>query len=89
MHTKFIVRGNGYWGGGETPQIAEVNYQKAVRKGPKPKSCRILDVTKYTSELPFAPPDREATEGEADAYIDQQGATCWVRCEREFIYQEK
>ena len=81
MYERFICRDltmYGYWGAGDTAQIAYKNYVKA---GGKKKN----DPTTYrfTAELPFAPSDRSAKPDEADCWVGQDGSMSWVRCTRE------
>lgn len=76
MYKRFIVISCGFWGAGDTIEKAHENHKKA---GGKKKNCKTLE---FTSELPFAPSNRDAMENEADAYVSTSGDTCWVRCER-------
>ena len=45
----------------------------------------MLTENRFTSKLPFAPFDRKAEEGEADAWVGQDGSLNWTRCERELV----
>ena len=80
---RFIVfsaqGGYGNWGAGNTQEEATKQWRKAGGKGKKKK------IYKFTAQVPFAPAEREATEQEADSYVDKYGSMCWVRCEREQI----
>ena len=40
-------------------------------------------VYRFISHFPFAPADRDATDGEADAWVGADGSISWLRCERE------
>lgn len=84
MNERFIAvtKGGlyGYWAGGATLEEAVKGLRKAGAKKRAP-----YRVYKFTSELPFAPAKREATEGEADCWIGQDGSCNWIRCEREEI----
>ena len=82
MNKRFIVIGRGYWGAGETIRAATMKLKEA---GGNPREdCFIYE---FRSELPFAPPNREATEEEADCWVDIAGCTTWVRCKRELIQE--
>lgn len=72
----YLVVSMGYWGGGKTLKEAKENHRKA---GGNLRGLHF--VHSFKSDLPFAPPSREATEQEADAYITNQGGMCYVRCE--------
>jgi len=82
MHVRFIARSfngfGGHWGLGDT--IAQA-IQKMKKAGAKKKDD--FTVWQFTSELPFAPTDRDAEETEADVWIDRNGSINWIRCKRE------
>ena len=66
----------GCWGAGDTREDAIRKYQKSGGK----KGKHTVD--RFVSELPFAPFNREATDDEADAYMNNSGL--WFkRCARE------
>ena len=73
----------GYWGGGTTIDTA---FRNAVTASGK--TARMLRrqgglrIKVFTSDLPFAPCERDATEDEADAWMGQDGSLSWVRCDR-------
>ena len=79
MNERFIAAISnlyGHWGVGTTLGEALTNARKAgARKRDKFRTWQ------FTSELPFAPPDREATEEEADCWVGQDGSINWVRCD--------
>ena len=84
MNEFFIVMGGGmygHYGKGATLEAAHAAYRKAGGK----RRGVMLTENRFTSELPFAPFDRKAEEGEADAWVGQDGSLNWVRCERELI----
>lgn len=82
MNLRFIAvigSGSGYWGAGETKDQAIAKMRKA--------GCRLADVKKasiyqFSSELPFAPANREAEDDEADCWVGQDGSMNWIRCDR-------
>ena len=82
MNKRFIVIGRGYWGAGENVRAATRQLAKA---GGNPREDHLI--YEFRSELPFAPPDREATEEESDCWVDSYGCTTWMRCERELIQE--
>lgn len=83
-HVRFIVQSfkdfSGSWGRGEDLVEAKANLKK--NNG---KVKNIVKAWKFTSDLPFAPGDREANEDESDAYISNNGMIHWIRCHREEI----
>jgi len=87
MNEKYIVTASqdglyGHWGSGATVDEALAKLRKAARRRPKKANVRVC---RFTSDLPFAPPDREARVSEADAWVGRDGSVNWVRCEREWI----
>lgn len=100
QHVRFIAKTTdglyGHFGYGDTEADALRNLKKAggeitktkTKWNYKPKRGYALIVYKYTSDLPFAPNNREALENEADCWVDQSGATNWIRCEVETIRHE-
>lgn len=78
MNERFIVVGLGYWGAGSTLEKAKRNYRSAGGTGNH-------FIERFTSELPFAPSDREADDDEADCWMGTDGFLYWKRCERERI----
>jgi hypothetical protein len=83
MFYKFIVRGNGYFGTGDTLEKAEANYRKASKSRKK-----ILDVGRFefASTREFSKDNKHpAKEHEADAYVNTQGDICWIRCVKKEI----
>ena len=90
MQTRFIVAVNdyaqyGFWGLGDTLAEAEEQCRKAAKRRIRKDVWNDRRAWRFTSELPFAPAGRDATEDEADAYIAGDGAVNWIRCEREKI----
>ncbi len=85
-YVKFIaVTGDGvfgFYGNGVSEETAIATLRKAAKKKIAMSKIKIV---KFTSELPFAPSDREATAEESDAYISKDGSVNWVRCEREWL----
>lgn len=89
MNERYLVIGRprgrgeygGRWGSGETAKAATLNYRKAGGSTAKD----VSKMFRFTSELPFAPTDREATDAEADCWVGGDGAINWVRCEREEV----
>ncbi len=83
-HERFIVVScsreafGGHWGQGETLDEAVENCRKAGGR----KRDDYRKVWRFTSELPFAPVDRDALSSESDAYVGQDGQMYWKRCER-------
>lgn len=79
-HRRFIICAGdgvyGHWGSGSTINAARQNFLRAGGK-------RKVDyaIWEFTSDLPFAPSEREANEDESDAYVATDGSLCWVRCE--------
>ncbi|MBW3597554.1 MAG: hypothetical protein KY475_09800 [Planctomycetes bacterium] len=83
MNERFLVIGSdgsygGAWGSGATQDEATDNDFRAAGAG-------NAKVYRFTSDLPFAPADRDATDDEADAWVDEYGGTSWVRCDREEV----
>lgn len=81
MNEFFIVTSGGmygHFGKGTTLKAAVSAWRKAGGR----KKDENYRVTRFTSELPFAPFDRPATEQEADAWVGRHGSLNWVRCER-------
>ena len=88
-HERYILAGwtgaLGNWGGGETIEEATANFIKSGKfksRSAKAKALRHANAWRFDSDLPFAPGNREATEEEADSYVDATGAVVWIRCER-------
>jgi hypothetical protein len=77
-HEFFIVVSAGYFGKGATLEAA-----RRAWKGVGGRKTRQGKVTefRFTSELPFAPMDRKANDGEADAWINSDGSLWTTRCE--------
>lgn len=69
----------GHYGKGETLDDA----RKAWRKAGGRKAHGNVRELRFTSCLPFAPFDRDATDKEADAWVGRDGSVNWVRCKRE------
>lgn len=82
MNRRFILviseGGYGYWGTGATVAEALVALRKSSGKRGNIKFLTLM----FTSELPFAPSDRTAYDGEADAWIGRDGSLNYVRCEK-------
>lgn len=84
MNLRYITIGQhkdvcgGAWGAGKTIEESRRNFRKAGGSG-KTGASKTFS---FESGLPFAPANREATETEADCYIDGAGAVCWIRCTR-------
>lgn len=74
----------GSYGNGPTAEEAIANMKKA-HKGQGRIKKDGFTLFKFTSELPFAPRERTATDGEADAWCGKDGSLNWVRCEREIL----
>lgn len=85
MHKFFIVtslaNGGGYYGKGLTLDLASAAWRKAGGNKRDPIYREFL----FWSVLPFAPLDKEATEQEADAWVDGMGGLCTLRCEKETL----
>jgi hypothetical protein len=84
MNQRYIITSGGlygHYGSGATLTEATAKWKKA---GGKTKEGNYR-VQRFTSKLPFAPTNREATEHEADCWIGRDGSTNWVRCEREVL----
>lgn len=81
MHERVIILSRsqygGNWGAGPTVEAA---LAKLKEHGGKRRE--IKRGWRFISELPFAPPDRDATEGEADCWVDRDGTVNWLRCGR-------
>lgn len=84
MHERFIVvcsdRFAGYWGSGSTLEEAIEKALDSLGENQLPANAKAY---RFSSPLPFAPCDREATENECDAYVSANGTICWIRCEKE------
>lgn len=80
MYNKFIVIGFGVWGAGDTIKEAKDKFRKMGGKGQ-------TTIYKCKSQLPFAPPNREAKQDEADAYITRYGELITIRCEYHKVSQ--
>ena len=83
MHERFIAISLGYWGKGNTIDAAKSALRKA---GGKSRGCVVW---KFTSELPFAPNDRDATEDETDCWVSRDGMLVSIRAKREIVEQPK
>lgn len=84
MNELYIVTGGGmygHYGKGRTLAEAHAAYRKA---GGKHRGVMLTE-QRFTSELPFAPFDRDARPDEADAWVGRDGSINWVRCDRELI----
>jgi hypothetical protein len=88
MHERFIAvcavstTLGGYWGSGDTmEQATERMMDSGVRAKKHGKAKREFRAYRFTSDLPFAPTDREATETEADCWMGQNGSINWIRCD--------
>lgn len=68
----------GYYGTGTSLSDARKAWHKAGGRSTD-KGYRVEE---FTSSLPFAPRDRQATEKEADAWVGRDGSLNWIRCER-------
>lgn len=89
MYERYIATAGdlyGYWGSGDTPKLAVQKLHKAA--GKHKRNLKGMGITKFTSEFPFAPGDRPATEREADAYVSKDGMMCSIRCERELLSED-
>jgi len=75
MNKHFIVMDASCWGGGETIEKATKNFKKAGGR-------KVIKLFRFTSELPFAPSNRDATEDEADAYVTRYGELVSIRCQQ-------
>lgn len=89
MHERFIAVCSvsttigGYWGAGDTLEQATENLMvSGVRAKKHGKAKREFRAYRFTSNMPFAPADREATETEADCWMAQNGSMSWIRCDR-------
>lgn len=80
-HELYIVVSFGYYGKGKTEVEAIKAWRKAGGRKVRAQGKRIT--FRGTSELPFAPFDREATEQEADLYLTKDGRLFYKRCEVE------
>jgi hypothetical protein len=78
MFYKFIVRGDGHFGCGETMEIAEANYRKASKTRKKKLQVHRFE---FSSTREFCKDNKNpAKEDEADAYVNTVGDVCWIRC---------
>lgn len=82
-HERFLVMQSddgcyGYYGIGTTRAEAVKQYRSGGGDGRK-----RLHVWWFFSELPFAPPERDATDQESDMWLGRDGTQNWIRCERE------
>lgn len=88
MQEFFIVTsfrdGYGYYGKGNTLEAARKRWRAAGGR----KCTQGYKEFRFTSELPFAPMDRDATEQEADAWVTRYGELQWLRCNREELCHE-
>lgn len=50
------------------------------------RSYATVRIYRFDAQLPFAPPNRCAISGEAEAYLDRYGVMLWDCCERSLIY---
>jgi len=74
----------GVWGAGSSKHEAFTRMRNQLTPGDRRKlNAENTQLNWFTSTRPFAPPDREATDKEADAYVEQGGSICWVRCVRQ------
>lgn len=80
MNERFILIGLGYWGAGDTVEKAKSQLRKA---GGRLKDG--FNIYRFSSDKPFAPSTRDATDTEADCWIGRDGSINWIRCERELI----
>ena len=85
MFTRYmVIRASdcirGTWGTGETQEEADQNCLKA---GGRKKEKRL--VIQFTSELPFAPVDRDSTDAESDCWMNQDMTYSYLRCTPEII----
>jgi len=69
----------GEWGVGKTIAHAITNLREAGGY------LRHHIIYRFTSELPFAPRDRDCTDQEADCWVGRDGNMSWIRCEREIV----
>lgn len=85
LFERFIA--TAYYGGsinygyGESIDEAKKNCQKASYTKKKLK----FSISRFTSELPFAPTNRPPTEDESDAWFASDLCLHWTRCERTII----
>jgi hypothetical protein len=73
----------GHWGAGKTMTEAKKNLLKHAGKTQFKELESTLKYIRFTSELPFAPPNRKANKNEADCWIGQTGCVYAIRCKRE------
>lgn len=66
----------GSWGAGATVEEARKNFKKVGGR-------KVEAGWRFTSDLPFAPPDRPAKNNESDCWVGRDGSVNWVRCARE------
>ncbi len=87
MHTRYILRtvgAYGYWVSGSTKQeLLEVLKKKKISLVAR----QTVIVDKFTSDFVFAPYDRPAENGEADAFMTGDGYTTWHDCNREEVFE--
>jgi hypothetical protein len=76
----YIVISNGYWGGGENPTAAKAHWKDVGGKG-------NWSMYQFTSNLPFAPADRDATKDEAEAWVNRYGSLVMKRCSEKKLAQ--
>lgn len=95
MFTRFMAVTNdgvyGHFGCGDTLEEAlktlKASGGEIRKRGDSfaPKKGYALTAYKFTSEYPFAPYDREATEEEADCWVNDMGNICSFQCQREKV----
>lgn len=86
MHERYFALCGGLygsWGQGGSPLEAVENAPMSARER-KAKKTRFRVVRAF-GRLPFAPTDRDAAPGEADAWVDKAGAVNYSGCELEEI----
>ncbi len=87
MYTRYILRtvgAYGYWVSGNSKQeLLDVLKKKKISLTDR----QTVIVDKFTSDFVFAPYDRPAENGEADAFMTTDGYTTWQDCNREEVFE--
>ncbi len=73
MYNYYIVISAGYWGGGNAPSDAVINWTKAGGTGD-------YDMYELTANLPFTQPERVASKDEATAWVNKYGTLVTKQC---------
>ncbi len=87
MYTRYILRTAGPYGFWATGTSRQEILSVIKKHRMKIASDDTVIVDMFTSDFAFAPYDRTAENGEADAYITADGYTSWKDCNREEVFE--